>query len=505
MILELMRQERAWKTLPRAVTACTLAWLAATLLGGLGTVAFGIFATMFIGASGVVAVGYQNSMTSHLMALPVTVREVYSARLISLVSMIWLPLGAGSCVALLTGRVEAASFVALLTSYAALTTLLLIVAQALYIRRPDSPQWLLTLFAPLVFIPGSLIPSVRWNAGTMLAVAASACLLGAGVSLWTWQSLPPCFIYSPRSGSSRAVAPVSASAPRPNPWWPFLRSVYGWNYVVWPPLIMLQFTTQLSLMPSVYFAVIVSTTRRQVRWLLQLPVSRSLLFAAMIVPVLLTVPVGYLAGVNLFHTSGDKRLKVTEQTCGKPGFTMPPRFFEPAPNGVAPLVQAPWGEEFRPPVTVVAGLRVYNPYAVSCENSQQFITWQFRRADAARSRPPGFRQQVLDVALRVVLVLSIVLLVLLNDWHPVRRLSPTLRVAAFASVGVTGFILILLFSLPKSGDIDYAVVWLSNALPGFRLGVIAIPVAALYWACDKVFRGAEYADNPPPARFMSRC
>jgi len=58
-------------------------------------------------------------------------------------------------------------------------------------------------------------------------------------------------------------------------------------------------------------------------------------------------------------------------------------FWVPAKGGKAPLIQAPWGETFQPPVFHESGFDISDPYAVGCGNSERFLDWQFNRATIA--------------------------------------------------------------------------------------------------------------------------
>lgn len=180
---------------------------------------------------------------------------------------------------------------------------------------------------------------------------------------------------------------------------------------------------------------------------------------------------------------------------------MPPEFWKPV-MGTAPVVQAPWGETFNPPVKTIGGMASYNPFAVSCENSQRFVTWQFNRAyEANRYFPTPLRIQVLNAATITGMSLFIVLLTFLNDWYRMRRLAPAVRIAILLTAGVAWLLSVMLDTFGHAQTAQNAIAWISLGLRGYLLIFLVVPLAGIYWLVDKVFRECEFADNPRPPRF----
>jgi hypothetical protein len=189
-------------------------------------------------------------------------------------------------------------------------------------------------------------------------------------------------------------------------------------------------------------------------------------------------------------------------------------FWTLANRGIAPVIQAPWGEIFQPPVFRNSGFDIFNPYAVGCGNSNRFLNWQFSRATIAvygRPIPLGktvgweavdthvvvtsLRTQFVTVAFIMGLAMFGTIGMLLNDWHRFRRLPNSVRVSFLSVAGAAGFALMMLdignkFSLSQ---------WMLWALPQSVTGAAAIAVpslAILYWVLDTLFRQVEIVDKP---------
>jgi hypothetical protein len=186
-------------------------------------------------------------------------------------------------------------------------------------------------------------------------------------------------------------------------------------------------------------------------------------------------------------------------------------FWVLARNGNAPLIQAPWGETFQPPVFRKGGFDIYNPFAVGCGNSERFLDWQFNRASVAVYGRPfprenGLIGHVVITSLRTQLVtvaglLGIIFLcmsgALLNDWHRFRRLAGPVRVTIISLLSATGFAAMM---LDATDQLNFAQ-WLSWALPQSlpaAVAAAALGLALLYWLLDTLFRQIELVDKAQP-------
>ena len=113
-----------------------------------------------------------------------------------------------------------------------------------------------------------------------------------------------------------------------------------------------------------------------------LPISRSRLFAAAVLPPLACLALGFGAG--------ELRYRLAPYTPTLVGYwdrqvQVPREFWCVAPAGEVPLVRAPWGEAHRPaarPLTRLGGTMLYHPYEHGEASSPAFIDWQIWRAIA---------------------------------------------------------------------------------------------------------------------------
>jgi hypothetical protein len=123
-----------------------------------------------------------------------------------------------------------------------------------------------------------------------------------------------------------------------------------------------------------------------------LPISRSLLFAHIAVPILVAILGGAALG-KLIALAGPHRMaQVRYQDCR---VQVPFEYYEVAPTGFPPMIRAPWGESHTPaahPVLSDTGPVIYNPYEKGPANSTRFVDWQMRRAVEAVHGIPVPRQ-----------------------------------------------------------------------------------------------------------------
>lgn len=209
-----------------------------------------------------------------------------------------------------------------------------------------------------------------------------------------------------------------------------------------------------------------------------------------------------------------------------PNIMPPVEFWKPVHGDQAPLLQAPWGETFRPPISIVQGVRIYNTYAVGPENSPRFFDWQFARATYAaygRSIPrseyqfpalpppviPPLRIQMLHMAVIIGFALIGLLYIQLNDWHQFRRIPDPFRTtlwglvltALFSAGFIAGFVMPQ-FMTHVQKYCDFLLLRISWTLPDsllFLIAAAALPLALLYWIADKLFRESEFVDKPQQA------
>lgn len=513
MIGPLMQRDVSWKTL----SALTLAGAACWFVSGRPSAAFAqqLFGTMLVVLSTIAAWVFlvrQQAHTGFLASLPVTVKDVFAARVLSVLLVLWVPVMAGLTAGALGGLEP---LILLRTiAQAAFTSLILLVAQSTLTYRSASFLWLFNLLIFSVILSADPISWLEhrnhWSSSEIesaaFALLLSSALVGIAIFVWTFHSAPAIFHLPGTSPvmpevlkTNRLTARTRAS--RPFPLRAYFRSVLPWFYSLWMLILFIQAAGQSGMFGCIYFTFMLTGARPSIRWLQMLPVSRSVLVASMLAPPLLLMNAGFLIGASYFPRSQGTPIRVTQQSCGKPGFTMPMSHWREAPRTGWPVITAPWGETYEPPVLTTDGRSLYNPFAVSCQNSQRFITWQFNRAYEANRAGPPFHLQLVRAAALTGTALLFTLITVLNEWYRLRKLKPAVRLSLLGAVWAGLYYYTFGDSFGATSSVEKLLVQVSLRLPGFHLVALLIPLIALYWLVDKIFREGEAPDGTPPSRF----
>jgi hypothetical protein len=415
-------------------------------------------------------------------------------------------------------------------------TLGLVGAQSAGIKGFTIPQRLINVAFFLWMFGTGLTPIFGQASGENTAgfvfVTLICWLTSGAIFLRTWHKVPKSF----QSASLKAtpVTEIRAIAPSRRipaiPWMAVPRSALRWGGFEMAYLFIFMAVGSLRPTMLIFLASAWPSARPRVRWLFALPVNRRALLAAVELPIILAFAGGYLVGVRLPSVPAmpyARRISVQpsqalygfsgyrlDENCKTSNVLPAVDFWALANRGKAPVIQAPWGETFQPPVFRYSGFDIFNPYAVGCENSDRFLDWQFSRATTAvygRPIPLGKKagwevvdSHVVVTSLRtqfvtVVCIAGLAMLgtigMLLNDWHRFRRLATSVRVTILSVAGAAGFALMMLdignkFSLSQ---------WMSWELPQSLAGAAAVAVPALAilcWVLETLFRQVEIVDKP---------
>ena len=488
MIYQLMKRDAAWKI---AVFSAMLAVLPAlatkpSLAIRLMMVAIPI---LFFAATA----RPQQRATVFQAALPLPARDLFLARLLSLVTIVWFPLA-------VYAAVEHDWSVSTL-ELAALLTLLVLLPLATRVGELDSPAWV----AQVEWIAGMAIGGAGMYFLPPTIYLALCALAFAAVFLKAWTALPPSFQCAPMEAAAGHPIGISSKAPTPV-WWILARQAIPWWALICVPLIWFQFFLGNILFAFCFYVSLYSQIRIRMRWMQALPVRRRAFLLFALVPAVLpmivaaSLPGGRVGEVSLHYRPGTADVR------------LPLELWRHAPGGAVPMVEAPWGETYRPVPERFLGYPLYNPFSVGPQRSTRFLVRQHDRAqDAVNTRPfAGARIRILYLAAISALSLGAVWLVELLYWYRFGRLSPAARswvaLAIFAPLFAIPMILDVTSISHGSGTATNALlralIWrIAGRLPGglpVVLAVAAIPTLFLLWLIDCQFRESESVDTPRP-------
>jgi hypothetical protein len=481
--------------------------------------------------------------TDFQSTLPLTVQQIYRARALSMIVMLWAPIAICAVAGLFVDRALPVPVLALV-DFASVITLLIVGFQSASIWDFTIPQLVirtsflvLTAGAGLLFMrsigPGDW---ASWEDGPVWALLPVICWLCiVGIFLRTWHVAPASFQSAPLHAAVIAVRarPAGAARTRANRllpvwlavWLSIFRGGALWAFYCF---------AATAFTGSMEVSLIIATglwpsIRPRVRWLFALPVPRGIFLPAIMLGHFLGLAGGYLVSVHRssYPNTIERGIGVRASQepfgwshaannwgCKMPNVLPAQEFWLPVGTRKVPLITAPWGETFQPSGHRRFGFDVYNPYAVGCGNSERFFDWQFSRATLAvygisipRVKSPGessvdsvvvvtgVRTQVVTVALIALYLLMGMLATLTGDWFRFRQLPQWVRATLMAFGGAAGFGC-LIWAITDRLD---PVQWLSWSLPASLSGAIAVAMlvlAALYWCTYRLFRQAEFVDKP---------
>src|SRR5712691_1815395 len=160
MIYHLMKRDPAWEMAPYLAVASAVLW---PLLSRPGDEPFKsclIASVVYMASNLILRVHERCSLSA--AALPIEGRQLFLARLLSLLTCIWLPIVAAMAV----GHTDATGLIAA----AAVSTVAVLCAQSVHVREISAPPWLVTVVGPVLIVGGGLL--FYFSAEAMLIVGA---------------------------------------------------------------------------------------------------------------------------------------------------------------------------------------------------------------------------------------------------------------------------------------------------------------------------------------------
>jgi hypothetical protein len=449
-------------------------------------------------------------------ALPIPARQLFLAKALSRLAMVWIPLMVCGWLTMMLKGAEWSGVGATVACGAALT-LAILLQQVVRVEELVISAWLASAIWAALTAAGIL---AWWLLPAAVTLAIFA-LASAGAFVRIWLTLPLSFQTAPvEAASGREIRP-GRSGPA-LPWWPVVRS-FPWTSLGFLPMVIM--------LPGnwfgCYFGIFaMEGSRPRTRWLDSLPLSHRTRLLINLLPALVLIG-GASSGVHFvadIQTVGiGDATTLTDGRLGTPDVTVSGEFWKHTRDGAAPVIESPWGETFRPAVVSVFGYTLYNPYSAGPNNSQRFFDWQFEKAtDAAygrslnprqldRAKKAGLkpitarpRMRILNLAAQALLLLVLIFLRELFRWHRVLRLSRLARgilIAAIMAPPLGGMLLLSYIPMLRGGMFaipQHLIQWLlfrvSVLLPDNLLAVTAaaaVPVVLMYWLLERLFGQTE--------------
>jgi len=509
MIWQLVKRDPAWRnTLKCAVVAAVagsalphrLIWMFGLLIGMCWAVS-----------------QPQQRATLFEAALPIRVRDLFLARILSLLAAVWLPVVSGAAFLLAAGR--AAGDAVILVGIGSAISLLVLAVQSWRVRELAGPSWLVGASVAIVWPAASLISELASRI-VVPAVCAPLC----GLLFWNiWRQLPAAFEVLPAKLAPQAFRAGNAAPAFAG--WPILRSLFHLRPLGFLPMIV--FLPLAGIWPYVaMFCVFpVQASLERLAWVLSLPIRRGALLAVILLPWIAPLLLSVWLGAWFPHQTPIQFDRLPD---GNASAVRPPlEFWRVAPHGTSPLIQAPWGESWQPETMSFGGIAIYNPYGMGPGNSRRFFEWQYLRAtEAVYGQPVAFadykrlatlrpvnrqtRFVLLNLAACACLVMFLVNLFFTHRHWRLGRIFPRGQVAFWWLITALMMVPYLL-EMTLKGMYEPISVSLVNALllrvspmlplslPALALAA-AIPVALLCWTAARLFRGLEIPLAGPAAQ-----
>jgi hypothetical protein len=548
MIWQLVKRDPAWRMMPYFAGVGAMVWgfgssdPAQALATVLGISAIGMCISYR---------GFRQRYTRFQLTLPIAGKQLFLSRILSLLAFIWVPiLCASAAMAVVGGNWTWHAQLALL-EYLAVATLAVLLIECVRVQTIDPPGWLAIIVFGIIVVSAPTIGLILPGSATLIVAVLGGCALAsAGLFLKAWSEVPKCFQLAPAQAVFERAGPggparTRASAPHAIAWWPMFRAVYfgNWNTGVWV-FAMLFVLVQLVIFGSgfavfalVYIPLTYAGYRTGLRWLIHLPISaRKLLWvvwapttAAVIIGLTLTAAAvsgleqPHKAAVTLEHSRSWAPLdKSNADESGTMNVQVRAGYWRWARGGSAPVIEAPWGESYRPETSTRWRLAFYNPYSVGRESSQRFLEWQFLRATQAVYGQAIPVSQIEDLArmkttlqqprARVIIPALVLLYFLiqmcalhLSGWKRIRYTRAGFR-AWLATAPMFAAFLLVLAPFPRFGDGGFLIETLLLCLAGpladhlWMLALMLVPMAGLYWLAEKLWRENDFGQIEIEAR-----
>jgi hypothetical protein len=540
MIWQRLRLDPYWKAIPMlAVMFPASWWFAGHFIDP--AVAGGMTEAMLVGIliMWILFPPFRQRYTLLDVTLPITGRQLFLSRVVLMLALVWLPLLASVAASLAMSGHQGLPESLPMFEGGALVTVGLLLVQTFRAGEINPPVWLTLPIGTAGFFLLTRMAqrNLRESGGLTLAVLAGCAMASAALFLKGWAEVPKSFQLAPNNleiGDAVAIRSERAGDEKiASPWWPVFRALYLNPSKISPWLFSIAFLgffayRHLGPLSVLLFWSAPLGYPAELRWLLPLPISPRKLFwlssfhsvSAILVGLLVATVVSFEssnpADVKLEHGRAEDGLFGQADNSGTMNVSVPSGYWRWASGGSAPMLDAPWGENYRPETQKWLGLLFYNPYSVDRAASQQYLEWQFLRATQAvygRAVSPSeaetlarmktikrqTKAQVIMLAFALMFYLAQICVVCLV-WG--KHLFPYagMGLRYFLSMAPMLLVFVLIIASPPVGSsgsflFDSLVLHLVRILPGslWVLALIAVaPMTGLYWLAEKLWGEMEF-------------
>jgi len=257
-----------------------------------------------------------------------------------------------------------------------------------------------------------------------------------------------------------------------------------------------------------------------------LPISRRILFAHSIGPIIVSATVGVFIALTIFVLNPNAYTQIVYSECC---VKVPWDYMELSRDGQVPTITTAWGESHTPTAHTLwksHAVALYDPYEVGKESSPRFVEYQMRRAanalydtpipaellntdyespgnisdgadrgafalDEARGRMSADRIRTAAVALVFLAALSTLLILfsLLQFGSSVHR-----KVYKWISIGFIIFVVVIAVAASVARLLGFTEIWYIGALISMGIRSLAhsqpLPTSILWFFCVTFWAGA---------------
>jgi hypothetical protein len=320
--------------------------------------------------------------------LPLRAKDLFAARVLSLMALFWLPLLAGAFALIAAGVEEPARTCLYLLEVGVVLTLVTLIVQCTGSQTFASSKYLWVALMLIATVAGALLMPlhIMQRIVSLRTVIVWCVALSLALFVKTWLTLPESFQITGTAltrGAPRIRSGIAFS------WAPIVRSLLTRNTVVLYLLAPVLAVAQSPMFALVFLTTLPLHVYTSLRWLLALPVSRQKLLLLILLPVaaILIVSTAISSAMPLFRY----RQPLSDTPCPSPTnyldvhkcLNVSPTYWTWSIGNSQPYIRAPWGEMCAAEKQTFLGITASNPWTVRGDSSFQFFDWQLHRASLA--------------------------------------------------------------------------------------------------------------------------